>query len=674
MRELYLDDRGLKMSRLTEPAAGTATSGFRAPAARGDDSGEFAAAADAAADATLTTTAPSPMPPSSHTMPAPVQSAEQIRKSLEGKQVCPFCGTTDESDGGTAAGPCPRCTMENTPATRKATKERIGPWYVLQGRNPAAPGMRFETLLSFVRKGRVKPRSVVRGPTTHQLWRFAAQVKGLSREFGVCFSCGDSVDPDTSRCPHCGQGQEPPPNPDALLESSPDAQAAPTPPAWPADFGEDPAPPARVPAGTREPRLDDDLGPGGAPAAAADIVIPALSGSDESLSGFRVSPPPDDSAVGAAVVTPPTARPSPAPQPRPAAPAPPPAAPIAAPGPTPAAAAPRPAPAARPAAPSPPRRGPVAENTGGGFLSPKDLAAAFKLNFDPKADYAGAPSGGMPPDLAAEANDFFERGSRVPAARTPRGRRKGRWVRRLFFLFLIAAAGFAALLYADPVFRLRARLWSWDKWVWLRDNVLTSRDVDLETHQPVPPKSGSKAPASSQQKHPAGDKSGSTPEDGSKDGYDASVEDLVNPGAVSPTAPAGRSNAATQPGAAARRAAQPATGPDSTEPPPVFTPEMFAGERDAPAATAGASTNRAVAGNAPPPASAPSAAPDPKRQEQEMWRLYRAGVAAEGQGDPAAAARNYEQIKQQLPQSLWPADLDVRLSRVKKQIQNQQKS
>jgi len=38
--------------------------------------------------------------------------------------------------------------------------------------------MKWETLLTFVRKGRVKPQSIVRGPTTHQLWRFAAHVKG----------------------------------------------------------------------------------------------------------------------------------------------------------------------------------------------------------------------------------------------------------------------------------------------------------------------------------------------------------------------------------------------------------------------------------------------------------------------------------------------------------------
>ncbi len=108
--------------------------------------------------------------------------------------------------------------MDNTPDARKATKARIGPWYVLQARNPAAPGMRFETLLSFVRKGRVRARSVVRGPTTHQLWRFAAHVKGLSREFGLCFSCGSVLDSTANICPQCNRLQEPPLNPDTLLE------------------------------------------------------------------------------------------------------------------------------------------------------------------------------------------------------------------------------------------------------------------------------------------------------------------------------------------------------------------------------------------------------------------------------------------------------------------------
>ena len=95
---------------------------------------------------------------------------QDLLRGLDGKQACPFCGAVSER----TSSPCQRCGMDNTPEARKATKARIGPWYVLQARNPAAPGMRFETLLGFVRKGRVRARSVVRGPTTHQLWKRAA--------------------------------------------------------------------------------------------------------------------------------------------------------------------------------------------------------------------------------------------------------------------------------------------------------------------------------------------------------------------------------------------------------------------------------------------------------------------------------------------------------------------
>lgn len=129
--------------------------------------------------------------------------------------ICPFCGTANAD----VEQACGKCRMQNTPATRKATRARIGPWYVLQTRNPAAPGMKFETLIEFVRKGQVTPRSIVRGPTTHQFWKLASQVKGLSREFGLCFSCGGAVDPTGNLCPHCNRLQEPPMNPNALLEA-----------------------------------------------------------------------------------------------------------------------------------------------------------------------------------------------------------------------------------------------------------------------------------------------------------------------------------------------------------------------------------------------------------------------------------------------------------------------
>lgn len=174
-------------------------------------------------------------------------AAQEIRDAIAGRHVCPFCGAVRED----TSGGCPRCSMENTSASRQATKARIGPWYVFQSRNPAAPGMKLETLLGFVRKGRVKARSIVRGPTTHQLWRFAAHVKGLSREFGICYSCGGAIERTASLCPHCNRLQEPPDNPDVFLE------------------GQELEAPVR-PAAPRR-----DASP--TPLAAEDIVVPTLN-------------------------------------------------------------------------------------------------------------------------------------------------------------------------------------------------------------------------------------------------------------------------------------------------------------------------------------------------------------------------------------------------------------
>ena len=147
--------------------------------------------------------------------PAPAPPATNAKTK---KHVCPYCGAVTAVVE-KPSGACPRCNMEDTPATRAATKARIGPWYVLQTRNPSAPGMKWATLLSLVSKGQVTPRSVVRGPTTHQLWKFAAHVKGLSREFNLCYSCGGEIERTANQCPHCDRLQEPPVNPDSLLES-----------------------------------------------------------------------------------------------------------------------------------------------------------------------------------------------------------------------------------------------------------------------------------------------------------------------------------------------------------------------------------------------------------------------------------------------------------------------
>jgi hypothetical protein len=153
--------------------------------------------------------APAPAP-----APDDPANARQARDSLVGKVVCPFCGQQKSA----SSEPCPRCTMEDTPATRQATKARIGPWYVLQNRSPSAPGMKFATMLWLVNKGHITPRSIVRGPTTYQLWRYAAHVRGLSREFGLCYSCGGEIDKSASICAHCERPNDPPSSPDVLLD------------------------------------------------------------------------------------------------------------------------------------------------------------------------------------------------------------------------------------------------------------------------------------------------------------------------------------------------------------------------------------------------------------------------------------------------------------------------
>jgi hypothetical protein len=144
---------------------------------------------------------------------------------LQGKIACPFCGSIRELDGASDVGPCPRCAMADNPTTRKATRARIGPWFVRQVRNPAAPGMTYATLLTLVGRGQVTAYSVIRGPTTGQLWRFAAHTRGLSREFGLCHRCGAEIERTAAACPKCGRNQQPPVDPDVLLDPAVDASA-----------------------------------------------------------------------------------------------------------------------------------------------------------------------------------------------------------------------------------------------------------------------------------------------------------------------------------------------------------------------------------------------------------------------------------------------------------------
>jgi hypothetical protein len=132
------------------------------------------------------------------TPPADPQGRQQDIECL-----CPFCGSFNAGPGKL----CSNCQTEDNNTARAAMRQRVGPWFVLNANNPAAPGMDFEQLQSLIRQDLVTSRSVVRGPGTNHLWRLASKVRGLSREFGLCYSCGGEIDTAETSCPHCDRSQ-----------------------------------------------------------------------------------------------------------------------------------------------------------------------------------------------------------------------------------------------------------------------------------------------------------------------------------------------------------------------------------------------------------------------------------------------------------------------------------
>jgi hypothetical protein len=131
--------------------------------------------------------------------------------------LCPFCGNFHTDIGR----PCRHCGTEDNTAARAAARKRVGPWFVLQSKNLAAPGMSHQALLAQIRGGLVTDRSVIRGPATGQLWRLAGKVRGISREFGTCYGCNGDLYPADPVCPHCQRPQSLPADIDAAAEPSP---------------------------------------------------------------------------------------------------------------------------------------------------------------------------------------------------------------------------------------------------------------------------------------------------------------------------------------------------------------------------------------------------------------------------------------------------------------------
>ncbi len=112
---------------------------------------------------------------------------------------CVYCGQVIDRD----LDRCPHCRTSFSEAVRRASREVVGDWFYLDPRNPSGRGVSFEMLVKMIEKGRLKPESVVRGPTTHLDWMFAAETPRLAKYLGLCPHCFAEATPDQTYCTHC---------------------------------------------------------------------------------------------------------------------------------------------------------------------------------------------------------------------------------------------------------------------------------------------------------------------------------------------------------------------------------------------------------------------------------------------------------------------------------------
>jgi len=113
--------------------------------------------------------------------------------------ICPFCGETQpETDR------CRACRSGLDRAARRRLANSMGPWFVRDEDRPFVPGISYEALVGAVERGEIDRFTIVRGPTTRQLWTIAKRVPGLAHLLGWCHGCGTTVDADDHGCYACG--------------------------------------------------------------------------------------------------------------------------------------------------------------------------------------------------------------------------------------------------------------------------------------------------------------------------------------------------------------------------------------------------------------------------------------------------------------------------------------
>jgi len=112
--------------------------------------------------------------------------------------LCPYCGSLS-----TMAKQCNICSGYFDLLSRQRSQNAMGPWFIRDLSKSFQPGCSYATLVRMAQRGKIKPDTVLRGPSTRQFWSFARQTPGVAHLLGECHACHKPVMPTSNACSNC---------------------------------------------------------------------------------------------------------------------------------------------------------------------------------------------------------------------------------------------------------------------------------------------------------------------------------------------------------------------------------------------------------------------------------------------------------------------------------------
>ncbi len=113
--------------------------------------------------------------------------------------LCPYCASVSAD-----IRRCNACGGHFDPLSRQATQNDMGPCFLFDKDHPTRPGCAYEKISDLAVSGKIRPGTIIRGPTTKQFWSFASRAPSIANLVGYCHNCQGKAGPDDYSCRSCG--------------------------------------------------------------------------------------------------------------------------------------------------------------------------------------------------------------------------------------------------------------------------------------------------------------------------------------------------------------------------------------------------------------------------------------------------------------------------------------